>query len=46
VWPRRLRPPSLAWSLRESNDAWMAQSVDPTQPRQTWRFIGILIPFE
>jgi len=24
----------------------MAQSVDPTQPSQTWRFIGTSIPFE
>ena len=24
----------------------MAQSVDPTQPSQTWRFTGTSIPFE
>jgi len=24
----------------------MAQSVDPTQPREAWRFGGTLIPFE
>jgi hypothetical protein len=24
----------------------MAQSVDPTQPSQTWRFIGTSIPLE
>jgi len=24
----------------------MAQSVDPTQPRETCRFIGTSIPFE
>jgi len=24
----------------------MAQSVDPTQPSQTWLFIGTSIPFE
>jgi hypothetical protein len=24
----------------------MAQSVDPTQPRQTWTLIETLIPFE
>ncbi len=46
AWPRPPRLPSQALELAREQLRVMAQSVDPTQPREAWRFGGTLIPFE